>query len=196
MIERFHNPVHRRRTQVLAYALAAIIPGNAEVLDVGCGDGLIGELMKRLRPELVIKGLDVLVRNATHIPVARFDGRALPYPDRSFDFVMFVDTLHHTIDPNILLREAARAARVGIIIKDHTRDGFLAGPTLRFMDWFGNARHGVALPYNYWPRSKWLDAFNDLDLRLNVWKEDLGLYPWPANLVFERSLHFVARLDV
>jgi hypothetical protein len=64
------------------------------------------------------------------------------------------------------------------------------------MDWVGNARHGVALPYNYWPRSKWLDAFNDLDLRLNVWKEDLGLYPWPANLVFERSLHFVARLDV
>ncbi len=96
----------------------------------------------------------------------------------------------------MLLREAARIARVGIIIKDHTLEGFLSRPTLRFMDWVGNARHHVPLPYNYWPKSKWLEAFKQLDLCLSLWEENLGLYPWPANQIFERSLHFIARLYV
>jgi SAM-dependent methyltransferase len=196
LIERFHNPVHRRRTQVLAHAVAAIIPENAEVLDVGCGDGLVAYSLKRLRPRVIIRGVDVAVRSSTCIPVTNFDGQTLPYGDRTFDFVMFVDTLHHTTDPTILLREAARVARVGIIIKDHTLEGFLSGPTLRFMDWVGNARHHVSLPYNYWPRSRWLEIFKQLNLRLFAWRENLGLYPWPANLLFERSLHFVARCDV
>ncbi len=181
---------------MLAHALTAIIPENAEILDVGCGDGLVACELGCLRPGLSIRGLDVIVRNSTYIPVTKFDGRTLPYENRSFDFVMFVDTLHHTTDPTRLLREAARTARVGIIIKDHILDGFLSGPTLRFMDWIGNARHHVSLPYNYWPRSKWLEVFKELNLGLSVWKENLGLYPWPANLLFERSMHFVARLDI
>jgi hypothetical protein len=36
------------------------------------------------------------------------------------------------------------------LIKDHTLNGFLAGLTLRFMDWVGNACYGIALPYHYW----------------------------------------------
>ena len=46
---------------------------------------------------------------------------------------MFVDVLLHTLDPMILLREAIRVARQTVVIKDHTLDGLLAGPTLRAM---------------------------------------------------------------
>jgi hypothetical protein len=94
----------------------------------------------------------------------------------------------------VLLREAARVARRAVVIKDHTLDGLLAGPTLRFMDHVGNARHGVALPYNYWPRRRWVEAFRELALEVEVWREDLRLYPRPADWVFGRSLHFVAKL--
>ena len=47
------------------------------------------------------------------------------------------------------------------MIKDHTLNGLFAGPTLRLMDKIGNARHGVALPYNYWPRQKWLNTLEN-----------------------------------
>jgi hypothetical protein len=64
------------------------------------------------------------------------------------------------------------------------------------MDHVGNARHGVALPYNYWPRKKWVNAFESLGLSTAAWKENLKLYPFWADPIFGRSLHFVAKLDV
>ena len=195
-IERIHGDyVFDRRVRVLAGHLAEAIPRDARVLDVGCGDGAMARAIAGRRPDLAIEGIDVLVRDETHIPVKEFDGVSIPMKDRSVDVVLFVDVLHHTEDPKILLREAKRVASVGIVIKDHTRDGFLAGPTLRFMDWVGNARHGVALPYNYWPEKRWRDAFAELELEVSSWEPKLGLYPGPAGWFFDRSLHFVARLE-
>jgi SAM-dependent methyltransferase len=197
LIERIHGGyVQERRVRVLSEHLVTLIPQDARVLDVGCGDGLLAHLILQKRPDLDLQGIDVFVRAQTHIPVDGFDGRVIPYADGSFDVVILVDVLHHTEDPMLLLREAARVANTAIVIKDHTRDGLLAGLTLRFLDWVGNARHGVSLPYNYWPQQRWCEAFDTFGLTTGVWKKELGLYPRPANWLFERSLHFIARLDL
>lgn len=188
--------VHTRRGRVLSEHFAELIPRNAQVLDVGCGDGLLAHLIMQKRPDIALRGIDVVIREQTYMPVAAFDGQVIPYADASFDAVMFVDVLHHTVDPMLLLREAVRVARKALLIKDHTRNGFLAGPTLHLMDWFGNARHDVALPYNYWPQARWFEAVETLKLSIGVWKKALGLYPRPASWLFERSLHFIARLDL
>jgi hypothetical protein len=63
------------------------------------------------------------------------------------------------------------------------------------MDRVGNTRHGVALPYNYWRRSQWRQEFERVGLSPRNWNDSLHLYPWPASLLFDRSLHFVSRLD-
>ena len=186
--------VFGRRVRVLSEQLASLIPPAARILDVGCGDGTLDLLIARQRPDVSIVGVDVLVRPNTQIPVRPFDGTHIPYPDASFDVVMFVDVLHHTADPLLLLREAKRVGKM-ILIKDHFREGLFAGTRLRFMDWVGNAHHGVALPYNYWPRNEWSSAFSQLGLNIIEMRTSLGLYPAPASWVFERGLHFVARLQ-
>jgi SAM-dependent methyltransferase len=197
LTERVHGwYVHDRRSQILSRHLANIIPENFRVLDVGCGDGLLTQFISQNRPDITLRGIDVLVRDRTYIPIDPFDGQVIPYDDASFDAVMFVDALHHTLDPMVLLREALRVARKAIVIKDHTLDGPFAGLTLRFMDEIGNARHGVSLPYNYWPQRMWVEAFDALGLRVGVWTTNLGLYPWPASCLFDRSLHFLTRLEV
>jgi SAM-dependent methyltransferase len=196
LLDKIHGGyVFKRRVRVLSERLAPLLPPNARVLDVGCGDGLIAKLIMELRPDVALQGIDVLVRPQTHIPVGPFNGKVIPHRDDSFDAVTFVDVLHHTNDPMVLLREAARVARQAVIIKDHYLDGPLAGPTLRLMDWVANARYGVVLPYNYWPAQRWADAFAALGLTLAVNETRIGLYPWLANWVFGRGLHFVARLE-
>jgi SAM-dependent methyltransferase len=186
--------VYPRRISQLAQKLADLLPGNAEVLDVGCGDGLLSSEIAKLRAGLRIAGIDVLVREKTFIRVSKFNGTTIPYPDASFDAVMLVDVLHHTIDPTVLLRESRRVARQAIVIKDHTCNGLLAAPRLRFMDWVGNARHGVVLPYNYWCKERWRTELVRLKLETECWLDDLTLYPWWANWIFGTSLQFIARV--
>jgi SAM-dependent methyltransferase len=190
------NFVAGRRARVLCSHLAELIPPDSRVLDVGCGDGLIAQLIMQMMPDLAFQGIDVLVRPGTRIPVESFDGQRLPYANASFDVVMFVDVLHHAEDPLELLKEAFRVSRNVVLIKDHTLEGFLAGPTLCFMDRVGNLRHGVALRYDYWSRQRWIEAFKLLGMKVTLWNQHLGLYIPPFNWIFERSLHFIARLDV
>jgi hypothetical protein len=62
------------------------------------------------------------------------------------------------------------------------------------MDWVGNAHYGVALPYNYWTRQQWNDAFARLGLTVELWQSQLNLYPAGIDWIFGRSLHFAAKL--
>jgi len=188
------NLVFNRRVEILAGWFAQLAPPGARVLDVGCGDGLISAVLQSRRPDLTLRGIDVLPRKHTHIPVEIFDGSRIPFDDQSFDVVLFSDVLHHTPDPAILLHEARRVAAHCILIKDHNRNGLAAGARLRFMDWVGNARFGVALPYNYWTDRQWQDSWREIGLHPERLVTDLGLYPLPANWIFGASLHFVARL--
>lgn len=148
--------------------------------------------VKARRPELEFTGFEVLLRPERQTNIRQFDGEKLPVADQSFDVVMFVDVLHHTLEPSVLLREAQRVSRQAIVIKDHCREGILAATTLRFMDWVGNAHHGVALPYNYWTAERWRQAVAELGWVEQRRQTRLGLYSWPASLCFERRLHFAA----
>jgi SAM-dependent methyltransferase len=186
--------VHERRVRVLARHLADLIPEGARVLDVGCGDGRIDALIGEHRPDLELSGIDIGVRDETLIPVQEFDGLTIPLADDSMDVVMLVDVLHHAEDPHKLLSEAARVAEKAIVLKDVTPLGPGSDATLRFMDWVGNARHGVPLPYDFWTQEQWRDAFARLDMRVEAVKHRLGLYPWPASLLFEKRMHFILRL--
>ena len=111
-----------RRVGVLAGLLAPLLPESGRVLDVGCGDGTVSQAILRLRPHLHIEGIEVLPRGTPEISVSDYDGKHIPFSDKSFDAVMFVDVLHHAAAPAQLLREAARVAAKCVVIKDHTAE--------------------------------------------------------------------------
>ena len=199
IFQRLHSKAHDkavfdRRIEVLTRTLADFIPANARVLDIGCGSGTLAKRIMTLRPDITIEGIDVLVRPGTEIPVTEFDGDTIPWADDHFDIALFVDVLHHTEAPARLLAEAKRVSKGGIVIKDHFREGVLADATLRFMDWVGNAQHGVVLPYNYLSDPEWRGIWSRLGLKVERLTDRVGLYPAPFSWLFDRRLHFVARL--
>ncbi len=93
-------------------------PGDS-VLDVGCGKGfLLYELMRSL-PGVRIAGLDVSGYALEHAKpelkgrLLRGSAVSLPFPDRSFDLVVSINTLHNLYLPDLdqALREIERVAR-------------------------------------------------------------------------------------
>lgn len=184
-----------RRVRRLVEHLVALCPPSARVLDVGAGSGAIAAALAEQRPDVSVEGIDVLVRPETAIEVRPYDGKSIPHPDASFDYLLFVDVLHHVDDAMALLREALRVSRRGLIIKDHYADSALAHAILRAMDWVGNAGHGVRLPWRYWSRARWREAFEELGLTPAACRERLGLYRPPVSWICDGKLHFFGRFE-
>ena len=196
IIRRTHEGlIFNRRVRVLVEEIGRLVPDGATVLDVGTGDGQIAKMIGETGQNVTVQGIDIMRRETTHVPVTLFDGTTIPFEDNSVDIVTFVDVLHHTHDPQVLISEAARVARTAVIIKDHLSENAVDHATLRVMDWVGNAPHGVVLPYNYAARSKWDGWFQAAGLRIAQFKTDVPLYAAPLSWVFGRRLHFIARLD-
>lgn len=191
--------VHRRfllarRVDRLAQLILPHLPEHASILDIGAGDGRLAASLLSQRPSMMVRGLDVLIRAETAIPITTFDGRSLPLPDSAVDYALLIDVLHHADEPEQLLREALRVASAGVVIKDHLAEGPVDHWTLRLMDWIGNAGHGVRLPYAYLSQRQWKALFNRVGGRIASWDGHLGLYPPPASWMFDRGLHFLALL--
>ena len=182
-----------RRVRALAERIAPLLPPG-RVLDVGCGDGALLASLLALRPDLTGEGYDVLARPDARIAVTPFDGTNLPVAEGAADSVLLVDVLHHAEDPVSLLRECARAAPC-VVVKDHFAESRVDEQILRFMDWVGNAPHGVVLPYRYFSKATWSAALAVSGLRETTRGGVPGLYPFPFSLLFGGRLHFVARLQ-
>lgn len=186
--------VHSRRISVLADAISSLIPPGKKLLDVGCGDGQLDVLLKTRVANLEIEGVETHARPACAVPYRIFDGVQLPFADNSFDGCLFVDVLHHTTEPEKILRDACRVSRDFILIKDHLSANKFDHATLRFMDWVGNRSHGVFLPYNYLAQANWDRLFQSAGLEPVRTTHRIPLYPFPFSLLFGRKLHFVVLL--
>jgi ubiquinone/menaquinone biosynthesis C-methylase UbiE len=97
------------------------IPTHTKGLELGCGDGPFARRL--LHRNMDIYGADIslpllhLSRNMT--PVLA-DALRLPFPDKSFDWVICAFSLHHMPDPAKSIQESIRVLKEGgkIIIVD------------------------------------------------------------------------------
>ena len=157
---------HSRRIELLAGRVADIVrtqqAGGQTVrcLDVGCGDMQLAERVAELAPASAWSCIDIHVLPGDLQDAERwrkyrtFDGRNIPFPDKSFDVVLFCDVLHHVREgAQALLAEAARAGRV-VVIKDHFEYSLFSRMMLWGMDFLGNWGYGVALPLRYFTRER------------------------------------------
>ncbi|MBI5405403.1 MAG: class I SAM-dependent methyltransferase [Candidatus Kerfeldbacteria bacterium] len=98
---------------------------KGKVLDLGAGCCWFGMLLKQRKPEVDVVSLDVskdmmdLDRRAAEkmgIPYIEttkmlFDGKALPFPDKSFDCIFFSAVWHHIQDLPTYFKEVRRVLK-------------------------------------------------------------------------------------
>lgn len=97
------------------------LQAGSRVLDVGAGKGFLLHELTRAVPGVEITGLDISAYALEHAkPEVKSrlqlgTATQLPYPDRSFDLVVSINTLHNLRLPEleIALREIERVSRGG-----------------------------------------------------------------------------------
>jgi len=173
LIDRYRAQYRRH----LAVKLRPLLEDATSVLDVGCDDGVTSELIAKRNGTLRIEGVDVQTVRPCRIPRVIYDGRHLPFDDRSFDVVMALDVLHHTRCIPELITEMARVSRRMIVIKDHCVQGPVSRLAVALGDWITNAPYGIACPYNYPTIDQWERYFALAGLEIVEMRQDLGLNP-------------------
>jgi ubiquinone/menaquinone biosynthesis C-methylase UbiE len=100
------------------------LTADSSLLDVGCAKGFMLHDLAEAIPGITIGGVDVsqyaidhsLEDVRPHLRVA--DVRALPFPDKSFDVVISINTVHNLEGEGLAtaLREIERVSRLGAFI--------------------------------------------------------------------------------
>ena len=95
------------------------LPENAAILDIGCAKGFLLNDFKEIMPNCSIAGIDIsnyAIENSLtsvkhFLKVASADN--LPYPDKSFDLVISINSIHNLCLPRLkkALKEIERVSR-------------------------------------------------------------------------------------
>jgi len=183
------------RAHRITDAIVELAGPSRSLLDVGAGDGAIASAVAARIGATRVVGVDVLVRPVRMIEVHAYDGRHLPFPDRSFEIVTLSDVLHHCEAPGVVLAEAMRVASRAVIVKDHFRFGPISRALLHTMDIVGNAEAGVLVRGTYFSPAEWIDLAREAGGRITELRWPMKIHSTPLRLVTRDELQFAARLE-
>ena len=134
----------RRRAEAratLRHARQFFTPGTT-ALDIGCGIGYALDILEN-EFDCLAYGCDVVEPPVDIERFALFDGRTLPYEDKSFDVAILIFVLHHADDPSVLLREASRVARRAVVVVEDTPNSGVEHRWGRMHVHSFKTRHGI-----------------------------------------------------
>ena len=164
------------RSKVIITAYKGWISRSARVLDIGCGNGVVTEELRR-HFRCPISGTDLLDYRKREFPFKLMTAKTkLPFTDNEFDICMFNDALHHCDDQESLLIESIRVAKRILI--------FEMEPTIiaKIAEVLINQIHNptMNIPFNIRPLEEWQNIFDRMNFNYECrrLKKPSFLYPF------------------
>lgn len=164
-----------RRAEVKRKRLLPFYPAKEHILEVGSGNGALTMLLREAGHHITPLDIaDRIIFPNTHAVV--YDGAQFPFQNKPFTTCQLITMLHHTPDPEHLIREAMRVANRIIIMEDiytntfQKRLTFIADSIVN-CEFFGH-------PHTNRTDAQWRETFARLGLRIEFAEEYrfLGLF--------------------
>ena len=131
--------------------IADLLPNNTRVLDVGCGDGSLMNLLVKEK-NIEVRGLELEKQNVQEciykgLPVIQGNAETELYqfPDKSFDYVVLSQTLQAFYNPDKVLKELLRIGK-SVIVSIPNFGYWKVRTSLLF---FGKMPMTKSLPYSW-----------------------------------------------
>jgi trans-aconitate methyltransferase len=172
-------------------SLGSHFSGCQSFLDVGCGDGIVTRYLMDAYPHAKFVGLDVLDGRAADIELKIYGGTVFPFPDRHFDCVYAITSLHHCQDEYAVLKEMIRVARKKIVIVEEIYDGRLEKRYLCLHDWVANRLESksVNIPFHFHTEAEWREMAAAAGGRITVWEAVWPFPFWLTSLLLSWTRH-------
>ncbi len=132
-----------------------------KLLEVGSGPGSVVEELRKRGHNVTALDIQNSAFDESLSPVV-YDGTTMPFKEGEFDTALILTTLHHTHDPDQVIREAAKVAKRVIIIEDIYKSPMQRILTkimdsITNMEFFGH-------PHNNRDHGGWQACFEKLNL--------------------------------
>ncbi len=171
LIDRFHEKIEGIITDLRPRTL----------LDAGCGEGFVAEILLQALPELQVTGFDVLEESvklaSMRNPRANFsvgDIYNIEQEDDSFDVVIALEVMEHLHEPDKALAEMARVAKDYVVLSVPHEPFFCLANAARGKNLDIDPKGSDPDHRNFWSRS----GFGDFVSRELDVVQLTGSFPW------------------
>lgn len=171
--------VVRARSEVVVRRIFPYVKIAKKIIDIGSGTGDVAFLL--IKEGKNVTPVDVGdFHGPRFVKTTIYDGKTLPFPNRSFDTALLLMVLHHTPNPEEVFLEASRVAREVIVIETS-----FTSPIHKFFtvvsDAIGNLRL-EAFWNSYKTDKEWRDFFEKHGFTIKdshkFYDRNLGIIPF------------------
>lgn len=166
--------IQRQNTERKIKILSPFIKNiKGSLLDFGCGDLSLSEGIYNLNSKLQITGIDVVEFPHWSKVVAflKYDGKKIPFKEKTFDFVIVYHVLHHTSDPQMMFKECLRVTKYKLLLIEPVYRNIFEIPGMMIMDFIFNAwkEKSIAMSFKF--------------KNLSWWKQQIALNGWKIKMI-------------
>jgi ubiquinone/menaquinone biosynthesis C-methylase UbiE len=165
-VNRYSLSFGNKRAEEIGKQILPLLEGSGRVLDVGCGSAHLGFLISQSTNRQV-EFLDVKRVPFVHpeVKVTLYDGKIIPYENRSFETSLAIFTLHHTQNAVQVLKEIVRVtSRYVVIVEDYLKSRNIINlSSVVLKDLIANGFY-TNITFQYKTIPEWQDVFTDLNL--------------------------------